>query len=77
MRFFPLKITFMDHTAYYKEKLSRVIFVFIIEEVFRSMDEESRRRVLENILVNIIQNTKNCEEADSSTNFEDSIIQNI
>ncbi len=67
----------MDHTAYYKEKLSRVIFVFIIEEVFRSMDEESRRRVLENILVNIIQNTKNCEEADSSTNFEDSIIQNI
>lgn len=67
----------MDQTAYYKEKLSRVIFVFIIEEVFRSMDEESRISMLENILVNIIQNTKNCEEANTSSNFEDSIIQNI
>ena len=51
--------------------------MFIIEEVFRSMDEESRRKKLENILVNIIHNTKNCEEASSSSNFEDSIIQNI
>lgn len=51
--------------------------MFVIEEVFRSMDEDSRRSMLENILVNIINNTKNCEEANSSRNFEDSIIQNI
>ncbi len=51
--------------------------MFIIEEVFRSMDEESRRSMLENILVNIITNTKNCEEANGSSNYKDSSIQNI
>ena len=51
--------------------------MIIIEEVFQSIDEESRTVMLENILVNIIQNTKSWEEPNTSINFEHSIKKNI
>ena len=40
--------------------------MFVIEEVFRSMDKASKKRMLEDILVCIIKNTKNREEPNSA-----------
>lgn len=47
--------------------------MFVIEEVFISKDEDSRKRRLEDILVSIIKNTKNHEELKTVSRANDLI----
>lgn len=59
-----------------QRKLLELIFVFIIEEVFLSMDEDVRRKMLEDIAVNIIKHEKNSKEVENY-NYGDSVKKDI
>ncbi|HOQ00814.1 MAG TPA: hypothetical protein PK604_08345 [Acetivibrio clariflavus] len=40
--------------------------MFIVEEVFLTRDEDSRKKMLEDILVDMIKNAVDCEETKDS-----------